>query len=873
MGRGRIGLAVTAAGLWLAGGVAHAQSSASDYTYATRYDAERRVVATIAPDPDGAGPLNYAAVRNTYDTTGRLTRVETGELSSWQPESVDPAAWTSPTFTVYHQADTEYDTMDRKTVVRVSAGGTTYAVTQFSYDGFGRLECTAVRMNPSTWSALPPSACTPGTPGSDGPDRITRNIYDSAGQLLQVRKAVGTPVESADATYSYTTNGKQQDMVDARGGHARFVYDGFDRQTQWIFPSPTAASAFNDSTPASALATANALNTADYEQYGYDANGNRTSFRRRDGRVFTLAYDALNRLSSRALTTTACTLTCTAISSSQRRGVYFAYDLQGHQLSARFDSTAGADGVISDYTGFGELKRATTAMGGTSRTFDYAYDPDGNRIRITHPDTSYFQYAYDGLDRAKSISENGGTAIASFAYDAQAHPTAETRGAVDSSYGYDGLERLSLLTDNLHLTAADVTTTYAYNPASQLKSEVRSNDSYAFTGSVNVARSYTANGLNQYSAAGAATFGYDANGNLTSDGTTSYTYDAENRLLGTSAGAVLTYDPNGRLWQVSSGSTTTQFLYDGDQLSAEYNGSGTLLRRYVHGTGVDDPLIWYEGSGLTARRSLQVNRQGSIVSIADANGDRVAVDSYDEYGIPGASNAGRFQYTGQAWLPELGMYYYKARIYSPTLGRFLQTDPIGYADQVNLYAYVGDDPVGRADSTGTQQTWEEPAPEEEVNEETGRYRVTARGPELPAGTRYRMPTIVRNPGSPPLTYHETARVLEETDTICIPDSNSLSSRASSTQGRGSGSYTNFYESGRTYSGKGSIARSQTSGRRVEREYGDRHVATEWTSSPNGREGFKDESRRLDFYGGPSSLLNYNRINSPGATYRRHDKEP
>ncbi|MES1158347.1 MAG: RHS repeat-associated core domain-containing protein [Terricaulis silvestris] len=200
-------------------------------------------------------------------------------------------------------------------------------------------------------------------------------------------------------------------------------------------------------------------------------------------------------------------------------------------------------------------------------------------------------------------------------------------------------------------------------------------------------------------------FAYDSNGNLTSDGSNTYGYDAENRLISTSGAhsATLIYDPLGRLFEIDSGGAQTQFLYDGDELVAEYNAlTGVLLRRYVHGPGVDDPLIWYEGATVSAatRRSLQQDYQGTIVSVADSSGNALNINTYDEYGVPGSSNAGRFQYTGQAWLPEVGLYYYKARIYAPALGRFLQTDLIGYASDVNLYAYVGNDPIDRSDPTG-----------------------------------------------------------------------------------------------------------------------------------------------------------------------------
>lgn len=147
-----------------------------------------------------------------------------------------------------------------------------------------------------------------------------------------------------------------------------------------------------------------------------------------------------------------------------------------------------------------------------------------------------------------------------------------------------------------------------------------------------------------------------------------------------------------------------RFLWDGDRLIGEYDSSNNILQRHVHGGGVDEPVASYNGpaGGRDRRHYLQADERGSIVSesVTLSGSTITKINTYDKYGIPGANNVGRFQYTGQIWLNDIGAYYYKARIYSPTLGRFLQTDPIGHKGGINLYGYAASDPINFSDPTG-----------------------------------------------------------------------------------------------------------------------------------------------------------------------------
>jgi RHS repeat-associated protein len=322
---------------------------------------------------------------------------------------------------------------------------------------------------------------------------------------------------------------------------------------------------------------------------------------------------------------------------------------------------------------------------------------------MTYPDGFYITYGYDTVGDLTGEFENGGSQITGFSYDSLGRRATLTRGnAVTTSYSYDGASRLATLTQALS-SPYNNSISFTYNAAGQIDTRTSTSTAFSPSAPTGVIGSYGADGLNRYASASGFTPTYgDGRGNLTGDGTRTYGYDSDNRLTSASGRTTLAYVPASRLASVVGSAGTTQFLYDGSDVIAEYDGSATpdLLRRYVHGPGVDEPLVWYEGTGTTNRHWLLADERGSVIAVTDGGGTVTQVDKYNADGAPDSGNNGRFQFTGQMWIAEAAVYHFKARAYHPGLGRFLQTDPSGFAGGLNLYAYAGNDPVNGTDPTG-----------------------------------------------------------------------------------------------------------------------------------------------------------------------------
>jgi RHS repeat-associated protein len=267
-------------------------------------------------------------------------------------------------------------------------------------------------------------------------------------------------------------------------------------------------------------------------------------------------------------------------------------------------------------------------------------------------------------------------------------------------------------TDNYSYDAVDQVTAVGYGSGRNVSYTYDANGNRTNVTDSGTASTYVANSLNQYITANGAIHSYDANGNLQGTSVWNYTYDAQNRLISASNGtttATLAYDAANRCVSRNINGTTTYLYYNGWQLIEERDGSDNLLASYVHGAGLDELLTRTTGAGTFYYHE---DGLGNVVKLTDSTGTVQEGYSYDVFGavtirdgsgtvLTASASGNRFLYTGREYIAELGLYDYRNRVYSPNLGRFLQTDPIRFeAGDVNIYRYVGNGAPNATDASG-----------------------------------------------------------------------------------------------------------------------------------------------------------------------------
>ena len=575
-----------------------------------------------------------------------------------------PLTVTDPVGTVTQNT---YDPLGNlASTIRDSGAGRLNLTTAYTYNPRGDpLTVTDPRGNVTTNTyddaRRPLTTTTPATAAAPA-GIVTSYSYDPAGRVLQTQQsAAGSILRTTSATY--TPSGKPATATDPNGNTMRYAYDLLDRQIKTTDPL---------------------------------------------GRVMNYAYDTLGRPTR---------VSNPAISASPL--VQQSFTLNSVRASL---TDANGNATAFTYDGFDRL--TTTAYPGGS-TETAAYDADSNVVSRTTRAGQPIAYAYDTLNRLTTKTPPSPAPVVSYSYDlaGRLKSTSDTSAAITSAvsptgapvayttaFTYDALNRPTGTTWDPAPTAtapgaaSSVLFTHSYNKANQRNGQSVSDNTWinypAAAASTTV---YTPNNLNQYTAVGGVSATYSTNGNLTSDGTYNFVYDAENRLTNASGAgntASYTFDAQGRRKTRTVNGTTTVSVTDAQNREVlEYNGStGALLRWYAYSLG-PNAVLGQMNIPANTRTTPVPDLLGSIVSSMDASTGTLAKFTYRPYGASAAAPT-PFGYTGQRVDQESGLYYYRARHYSPAWGRFLQPDPVGYSAGANLYGYVRNDPLNAVDPSG-----------------------------------------------------------------------------------------------------------------------------------------------------------------------------
>jgi RHS repeat-associated protein len=658
--RGELSTVTQPAGMASGGG----SSSGSGYSFGAGLDSSPSV-STLTYDADGNRITMQDAdghtTTYTYNALNELIAVTdaVGDTTSYGYDA--DGNQTTVTDGLGHTTTYAYDARDRLVSETDPSGGGT---TTYTYDSAGKM-----------------------TSLTDPDGNVTTWTYDAENQV-----ATETSPTSGVTTYTYDLVGNLVETVDPDGHEIRYGYDDDNRPTTETWVNPTGG------TPLDVFTTT------------YDPAGNVTSISDNNS-AYAYTYDDTNRLTS--------------------------VDNAG---------TPGVPHVV----------------------LDYGYDAAGNRTSLTDSLGGAVGYVYDAQDQLVGETQSGSgvaSELVSYNYDAAGNMTALTRysdlmGSSEvaaTSYAYDHANRLTGITDETSGSSLINSYTYTLDAANRLTEEVKTWTSGGSTISDTMDYSYTDNNqltgvMHSDTSFADESLSFDANGNrdstgystgtgneLASDGTYDYTYDADGNMITRTAIAtgvedVYTYDYRNRLTevqQVSGGVTTTlaQYtydaldrrigvveggtatwtVYDGTMPILDFDGSGTLVARYLDGpsaAGVDGVLARVTASGGVAW--YLTDQEGTVGDIIDNSG---AVTDHIDYGSFGnvldesdPSAGDRFKYAGMQSDAAIGLYYDNARWYDPTSGRFVSQDPSGFsAGDADLYRYVGNDPTNAIDPSGLQQ--------------------------------------------------------------------------------------------------------------------------------------------------------------------------
>lgn len=716
------------------------QTDPIGYTTQYQYDADGYLIKEI----DALGNTTTY----TYDTSGnKLTEKDAlGNTTTYTYDLNNRL--TSVTDPLGNKIDYAYDENGHRMSIMDKGGNTT----KYEYDLFGRViketnpldSVTQYRYN----SAGKLESAT------DADNNTTTFKYNAAKRLVETADALGNTT-----LFSYDNNGNLKTVTDAKGNITTYEYDKMNRVIKIINAEGGAISyAYDNAGKVKSVIDANnhatiydydslnrliKTNYADgtYEAFSYDANSKLKTKVDRKGQVITYDYNQVGRLVKKAY--------------PDSSAVIYSYNYTGNLV----DVTDNNGTIHYDYDKLERIAKITHPDG---KILSYEYDERGNRSKLIYPDNDLFTYTYNKGNFIDQIKDSGGQVIAKYSYDALGRKKqADYYNGTQTLYIHGVVGRLSSLTNQVtsdlkilsqinygydrvgnvsykqYLHEDSKGEVYTYDQISQLLnvkykvddpvSESQITGSSPFTSQttynydsvgnrISTANGsiteYTTNNMNQYTTVGGTTLAYDKNGNLVNDGTNTYDYDYENRLVRVNTPTEIInyhYDYLGRRISKTSSRGTINYLYDGFRLVVEMDSTGSVIRKYIANPDSKvEYVMMKEGRDLYVYEN---NRGGGApILMTDKDSRVVWKAEYDVFGHalvdedPDGDQklvVNNVRFPGQYYDEETELHYNMMRYYNPKMGRYLRVDPIGFSSgDVNLYTYCLNNPVNMADPYG-----------------------------------------------------------------------------------------------------------------------------------------------------------------------------